>query len=73
MMTVRPCGIQDSNTVAARMDSQQTYRPLAAVYSSWTMALPIQKDINQRPTNTEREGGEGGGGEKEKPKKKKND
>lgn len=34
MMTDRPCGIQDRSTVAARMDSQHTYRPLAAVYSS---------------------------------------
>lgn len=56
MMTDRPCGIQDSSTVAARMDSQHTYRPLAAVYSSWTTALPIQKDISQRPAHTGRQG-----------------
>lgn len=56
MITVRPCGIQDSITVAARMDTQQTYRPLAAVYSSCTIALPIQKDISQRPTHTEERG-----------------
>lgn len=60
MMTVRPCGIQDSSTVAARIDSQQTYRPLAAVYSSCTRAMPIQKDISQRPTHTDRR--ERGGG-----------
>lgn len=58
MMTDRPCGIQDSRTVAARMESQHTYIPLAAVYSSWTMALPIQKDISQRPAHTGREGQE---------------
>lgn len=52
-MTVLPCGIQDSSTVAARMNSQQAYRPLAAVYSSWTITLPIQRDIIQRPTHTE--------------------
>lgn len=34
MMADRPCGIQDSNMVAPRMDSQHKYSPLAAVYSS---------------------------------------
>lgn len=53
MMTVRPWGIQASSTVTPRMDSQQTYRPQAAVYSSWILELPVQKDINQRPVNTE--------------------
>lgn len=52
MMTDRPCGIQDSNMVAARMDSQHKYSPLAAVYSSWTRVVPIHKDISQRPAHT---------------------
>lgn len=54
MMAERPGGIQDSTMVAARMASQQMYSPLAAVYSSWTSAGPIQKDISQRPAHTER-------------------
>lgn len=53
-MTVRPWGIQASNTVTPRMDSQQTYSPQAAVYSSWILELPVQKDISQRPVNTKK-------------------
>lgn len=53
MMTVRPWGIQASSTVTPRIDSQQTYRPHAAVYSSWILEFPVQKDISQRPVNTE--------------------
>lgn len=34
MIMFRPCGIQESIMVAPRMDSQQMYRPLAAVYNS---------------------------------------
>lgn len=45
--------------MAARMDSQHTYSPLAAVYSSWTSAGPIQKDISQRPAHTAGERGSG--------------
>lgn len=52
-MTVRPWGIQASSTVTPRIDSQQTYRPHAAVYSSWILEFPVQKDISQRPVNTE--------------------
>lgn len=52
MITVRPWGIHASSTVTPRMDSQQTYRPQAAVYSSWILELPVQKDISQRPVNT---------------------
>ncbi|KAA8580839.1 hypothetical protein FQN60_013797, partial [Etheostoma spectabile] len=48
-MTVRPWGIQARSTVTPRIDSQQTYRPHAAVYSSWILELPVQKDISQRP------------------------
>lgn len=52
-MTVRPWGIQASNTVTPRIDNQQTYSPQAAVYSSWILEFPVQKDISQRPVNTE--------------------
>lgn len=51
-ITWRPCGIQATRTVTARMVSQQTYSPQAAVYSSWILAVPVQKDISQRPANT---------------------
>lgn len=52
MMMVRPWGIQANSTVAPRMDSQHTYRPHAAVYSSWIFELPVQNDISHRPANT---------------------
>lgn len=51
-ITVRPCGIHASRTVTPRIESQQTYRPHAAVYSSWILEFPVQKDISQRPVNT---------------------
>lgn len=53
MITMRPCGIHANNTVTPRTESQQTYRPHAAVYSSWILEFPVQKDISQRPVNTE--------------------
>lgn len=51
-ITVRPCGIHASRIVTPRIESQQTYRPHAAVYSSWILEFPVQKDISQRPVNT---------------------
>lgn len=36
-----------------RIDSQQTYKPQAAVYSSWILEFPVQKDMSQRPVKTE--------------------
>lgn len=56
-MALLPWGIQDSSTVMTLMDSQHTYRPHAAVYSSWILALPVQKDIRYRPVNTVAGGG----------------
>lgn len=50
-----PCGIQLYNIVPIRSNNQQTYRPQAAVYSSWILASPIHRDISLRPKNTTRE------------------
>ena len=58
-MTLLPWGIQASRTVMALMDSQHTYRPHAAVYSSWIFALPVQRDIRYRPANTVAGAGDG--------------